>query len=443
MAGLSVTLYTALQTLQNTQTEIQTASNNISNAATTGYSEETAVQTANPAVLTTSGWLGAGATVSQITSARDQFLEQQLMSAMSDDSQYASLSTQLTAIQSACSDSGKNGISQALGNFFDAWNTLAQDPTGISGQTAVYSAAQNLAGAVQSTYNQLNQIATQMPGQITNTVNQANALIAQIAQLNTAIAQSQTPTCQANGLSDQRYQAMDSLAQLIPVSFTQDPATGMVTVNTTDASGSLTVVSGGTATPLPTSLASPITSTITGGQLGGLLTAQTDLNGYISQLNTFTTTLMSQVNTISEGNPPKAALAVFSGADASSITASTNFLTSGTPPPTAAELSSSAQAIADLQDTQVTFTDGTIATPEQYLSNIQQTVGDDVQQANNNQSFYDALKSQLQTQQQSVSGVSTDQEMVSVIQDQQIYEEAAKVVETVATLWSTVIGMKQ
>ncbi|MGA2936078.1 MAG: flagellar hook-associated protein FlgK [Syntrophobacteraceae bacterium] len=446
MAGLSVSLYTALQTLQNTQTEIQTASNNISNAATTGYAEETAVQTENPAVLTTSGWLGTGATISRITSARNQFLEQQLMSAMSDDSQYSSLSTQLTAIQSACADSGDDGISQALGNFFSAWSTLPQDPTGLTGQTAVYSAAQNLASAVQSTYNQLNQIATQMPGQIENTVNQANALIAQIAQLNTSIAQSQTPTGQANQLSDQRYQAMDSLAQLIPVSFSQDPATGMVTVTTTDASGSLRVVSGGTATPLPTSLASPITSTITGGQLGGLLTAQTDLNGYIGQLNTFTSTLMSQVNNISEGsegNPPNPALAVFSavsGSEASSITASTTFMGGLT----AAELSSSAQAIADLQNSQVTFTDGTNvtnATPEQYLSNIQQNVGDDVQQANNNQSFYDALKTQLQTQQQSVSGVSTDQEMVNVIQDQQVYEEAAKVVETVSSLMSDVISM--
>ena len=253
MAGLSVTLYTALQTLQNTQVEIQVASNNISNATTPGYAEETAVQTENQPVLTTSGWLGTGATITQITSARDQFLEQQLMNAMSDDSQYTSLSSELTSIQSACSDSGDNGISQALGNFFDSWSTLAQNPTGLSGQTGVYSAAQNLASAVQSTYNQLNQIATQIPGQIQNTVSQANALINQIAQLNLSIAQSQTPTCQANELSDQRYQAMDSLAQLIPVSFSQDPATGMVTVNTTDAGGSLTVVSGATATPITTS----------------------------------------------------------------------------------------------------------------------------------------------------------------------------------------------
>jgi flagellar hook-associated protein 1 FlgK len=431
MAGLSVTLNTALQTLQNTQVEIQVASNNISNASTPGYADETALQTESPAVLTGLAWLGNGATISQITSARDQFLEQQLMNAMSDDSQYTSLSTELTSIQSACSDSGDNGISQALGNFFDSWSTLAQNPTGLSEQTGVYSAAQGLASAVKSTYNQLNQIATQIPGQIQNTVSQANTLIDQIAQLNTAIEKSSTPTCQANELSDERYQAMDSLAQLIPVSFSQDPTTGMVNVNTTETGGQVAAVWGGMAFPISAA------TFFTGGQLGGLQTAQGNLGNYMNQLNTFTTALMSQVNKISEGNPPNAALAVFTGAGASSITASTTFLNG----PTAAYLSSCAQAIGDLQDNQVSFSDGTTTTLEQYLSNIQQNVGDDVQQANNNQSFYDSLQTQLQTQQESVSGVSTDQEMINVIQDQQVYEEAAKVVETVSSLMSDVISM--
>ncbi len=434
MGGLTVTLYTALQTLENTQTEIQTSSNNISNATTPGYATETAVQVETPAILTTSGWLGQGASISTISQSRDQFLEQQLMNAMSSDSQYTSLSSELTSIQSACSDSGDTGISQALGNFFSAWNTLSQNPTGLSEQSSVYSAAQNLASALQSTYSQLNDIATQMPGQINNTVDQANTLINQIAQLNTAIAKSQTPTSQPNDLIDERYEAMDSLSKLIPVSFSQDPTTGMVTVTTTNANGAQTVVSGTTATPITTPPA------YTGGQLGGLLTAQTDLTGptgtggYIGQLNTFASTMISTVNKISTDN---GGTAVFTGTDASSITASTNFMSTQT----SAQLTTCAQTISDLQDNSVAFTDGTNATPEQYLSNIQQSVGDDVQQAGNNQSFYDSLQTQLQTQQQSVSGVSVDQEMVNVIQDQQVYEEAAKVVVTVQTLLGSVISM--
>ncbi len=84
MAGLTVTLNTAAQTLLNTQMEIQTSSNNISNASNTGYSRQTAVQTDNPAILDPFGWLGTGASITQITQMRDQFLEQQLMNAMTE-----------------------------------------------------------------------------------------------------------------------------------------------------------------------------------------------------------------------------------------------------------------------------------------------------------------------------------------------------------------------
>jgi flagellar hook-associated protein 1 FlgK len=431
MGGLSVTLNIAGQTLQNTELEIQTSSNNISNAATTGYAIETAVPTENPAIQTVSGWLGMGASITQISEARDSFLEQKLMNATTDDSQYTTLASELTSIQAACSDTGNTGISQALGNFFDSWSTLGQDTSNLSTQSSVYSSAQSLASAVQSTYNQLEEYAsTDIPGQIQNTVDQANSLIDQIAELNTAIAENTTSSNQPNTLIDERYQALDSLSELIPVSFTQDPTTGTFTVNTTDSSGSLTIVSGGTATPITTD------TTITGGQLGGLLTAQTNLNGYIDQLNDFASTLISQVNTIAEAN---GASDVFSGSDASSITASKTFLTGVS----SSQLSTLSSAMADLQDTQVTFEDNSTATLQQYLSNIQQTVGDDVQSASDNQTFYDSLKSELQKQQQSVSGVSVDEELVKIINYQQTYEAAAKVVQTSSTLITDLMAMVQ
>ena len=156
MAGLTLTLDTAEQTLLNAQTELQVSSNNISNASNTWYARETADQTDNPDVHTISGWIGTGASISQITQTRNQYLEGQLMNANSDYSQYSYLSSQLESIQSAASDSGSTGITEALGTFFDAWDTLSQDPTDASSQSTVYQAAENLASTIQSTYSQLN-----------------------------------------------------------------------------------------------------------------------------------------------------------------------------------------------------------------------------------------------------------------------------------------------
>jgi len=430
MAGLTVSLDTAEQTLLNTQLEIQTSSNNISNANNTWYSRETAVQTDNPPMWTPSGWLGTGASVTQITQARDQYLDGQVLDATSEYSQYSNLETQLQTIQSAASDSGDTGISQALGAFFDSWDTLSQNTSDLSSQSSVYQAAQNLASSIQSTYNQLDQIAANsLPGQVQDAVDQANSYISQIAQLNTEIVQSSANGAQPNTLIDQRYEAMDNLAQLIPVSFSTD-SSGTVTVTTNTSGGQMTIVSGGTGTDISTS------SAITGGELGGLLQAQTDLTGYMNNLDTFASTLISQVNNLPE---PDGGPEIFTGTDASNITASTTFLSGQS----SADLASRALAIANLQDAQVDFSDGTTGTLQNYLSNIQEQIGNDTQQATNNSSFYQSLQTELQNQQQSVSGVSLDEEMVNVIQEQQVYQAAAKVVETVSGLMSTVISMVQ
>ena len=425
MAGISLALYTAEQSLLNTQTELATSSNNISNANTPGYARETAVQTENPQTWTTPGWMGTGASITNIAQARDNFLEQQLMNATTGDSQYTSLASQLATVQTTASDSGANGISQALGNFFDAWSSLAQNPANSSEQSQVYSTAQNLASSIQSTQSQLGSMGGQITSQVADTVTQANSLINQIAQLNKSV-QCASPLSQPNTLIDQRYAAMDSLSKLIPVTFANN-TDGTVDVSTIENGSAVNLVSGQTVAAQISS-----TSAIGGGQFGGLLQAQNNLNSYMTQFDNFADTLSGEVDSVST-------LPVFSGTSASTITANSGFLSGKS----SSQLAAIAQNMSGLQDTAVSFPDGGSSTLQQYLGAIQQTIGTDTQQANSEQSFYDSLKSQLQAQQQSVSGVSLDEEMVNVIQFQQIYQAAAKVITTTSSLLSTAINMVQ
>jgi flagellar hook-associated protein 1 FlgK len=432
MASLALVLNTAEQTLMNTQTELATASNNISNANTPGYARQKAVQVENPAIPNLNVWIGAGASVKTITQTRDNYLEQQLMNATSSDSQYTSLASQLTSIQATASDSGSNGISQALGNFFDSWSTLAQNPTGASQQTAVYSAAQNLASSINSTYSQLSQIDSQFSGQISDTVTQANTLINQISQLNTDILKS-SAYGQPNDLIDQRYEAMDSLAKLIPATFSTN-SNGSVNVDTVQNNSTVNLITG---TDPPTLITD--SSGFSGGQLGGLLTAQSDLAGYMNQFDYFAGTLITEVNKVTTASSLPDA---FSGTDASTISAASGFL-SGQSSDTVTTV---AQSMSGLQDQTVQFTTDPgqpSSTLQQYLGSIQQTIGTDTQNANTNQTYYDSLKSELQNQQQSLSGVSVDEELVNIMQYQQIYQAAAKVVQTTSTLMNTVINMVQ
>lgn len=428
MGGLTLTLETSKQTLLNTQLQIQTASHNISNAQTTGYARQKAVMQTDPAIRSTFGWLGTGANVYTISQARDQFLEQRLSDSVTDKSQYKALASQLENIQAAVADNGDTGISKALGDFYDAWDKLAQDPTDVTAQTEVYQTAENLAKTIRTAYDRLNTIATdEIPARIGDAQQQANDLIDQIAQLNNDIWNSETSQYTSNDLRDQRYQAMQKLAELMPVHYSED-ASGLVTITTTDQNGSFTIVSGGTATHIDTT-----TQQIQGGGLAGLAEAQADINGYIGRLNEFTSTLITQVNSLHGTNSGPA---VFTGANATDITASTTFL-SGV---NSTDESTRALALAGLQGTQLTFT-GKTTTLGGYLSDIQKEIGTDAQLANTTYNYNTAFSSQLQTQQQAISGVSLDEELVDLLQFQQVYQAAAKVIDKVSQMLNTIVQL--
>lgn len=424
------TLEIAKGTLLNTQVQIQTSSNNIANAENKSYARQKAVVKSNPAVLIYPNWLGTGADVTTVTQIRDQYIEQRLMGAISDESKYGELASQLETVQAVFSDTGDTGISQSLNAFWNSWDSLSQNPTGVAQQTDVYQATQNLAQTIQSAYTQLDDSATQITSKIDDTVSQAKDLVDQIAQLNAAILKNETASHPANDLRDQRYQALKDLSAIIPVNTSED-ANGIVTVTTEDgsATGILTLVTGGTVNNYITS-----TSTITGGSFGGLQQALTDVNGYMDRLDDFAGQLITQANAIHGAG----ATAVFSGSDAQTITASTTFLNGQT----AAVEAPLALAMAGLQGTPIAFT-GKTATFNQYLGDLQKQIGTDAQQATTQQTFNKALRTQLDAQQQSISGVSIDEEMVDMIQFQHIYEAAAKVVQKAAEMLDTVINMVQ
>jgi flagellar hook-associated protein 1 FlgK len=59
-----------------------------------------------------------------------------------------------------------------------------------------------------------------------------------------------------------------------------------------------------------------------------------------------------------------------------------------------------------------------------------------------NSSAQDMLTSELETAQQSVSGVNLDEERVNLMYYQQMYQANARVIETAASLFDTLLGIR-
>jgi flagellar hook-associated protein 1 FlgK len=62
-------------------------------------------------------------------------------------------------------------------------------------------------------------------------------------------------------------------------------------------------------------------------------------------------------------------------------------------------------------------------------------------QASNDVTNQNALVTSLNNSRQSVSGVSLDEEMTNMVQEQSAYEAAAKLVNVIADMMQTVINM--
>jgi flagellar hook-associated protein 1 FlgK len=108
---------------------------------------------------------------------------------------------------------------------------------------------------------------------------------------------------------------------------------------------------------------------------------------------------------------------------------------------------STALNMADLVNQSVSigtaFSKPTSQTLTGYYNNLVGLVGGDTESASFNLSYQSSLATDLNNQQQSVAGVSLDEEMSNIIKYQYSYEAAAKLITTADSLFQTLLGMKQ
>jgi flagellar hook-associated protein 1 FlgK len=276
---------TAVSGLIAFQNALAVTSNNIANANTPGYSVENPLLTPRPPDPGSGLAVGNGVDVTSVGRAYNQFAVAQLRSgngALGQQSAYLDIATQVdNAIGSAT-----NGVSTALSGFFNAWQTLASNPTSTSSRQQVLAQAQTLATTINQTASQLQQLTGNVNGEIQSTVATINSLTSQIGQLNQTIAvQTATNAGQPpNTLLDQRDQLLNQLSSLTSVKTTTEP-NGAIDVFVGSGQGLVvgnqvtqlsTKVNRYDATQLDVALGTGavqqvITGSLGGGQLGGLL----------------------------------------------------------------------------------------------------------------------------------------------------------------------------
>jgi flagellar hook-associated protein 1 len=300
----------SVSALQAFQQAINVTSNNIANASTPGYDVESANLTEALPQSNGAATVGAGVVVTGISRAYSQAAANQLNTSQSTLGQLNALQNYSSQIDNLFGTT-VGGLSTSLQSFYSAFSDVANNPTSTASRQALLGQAQAVATSFQNASSELNSLNTDVNSRITADVQQINSIASSISTLNQQIVvgTAQDGNQPPNELMDQRDQLVSNLSQLVGVSTTTDPDGAL---NVFVGNGQPLVLQGQTTTlttvpnqfnasqlEISTSTANGnvISSSITSGDLGGLLAARSQvINPALGQLGQVATALSQTVN---------------------------------------------------------------------------------------------------------------------------------------------------
>jgi len=306
--SLSVASSIALSALRAAQVGISVTSSNIANADVDGYTKKTATQVS---VVTNSA--GSGTAVTSITGGVDKYVFASLLSAKSDLGAASVTSTYTDRLQAlmgstTSSDDTGTSIASKLSSLETAVSTLASSPDDSTAKSSVVSAADSIASSLRETSASVQDLRSDADQQIADDIDTINTALNTIAKLNDTIADAQSRGLSTADLEDERNTAISSISELIGIS-TTTTSTGSVYIKTTSGTTllnnsvhelSFSPVSNMTATTVTSGVTvdgNDITSAITSGEVGGLLTLRDEtLPAAQDELDALASSLMSVMN---------------------------------------------------------------------------------------------------------------------------------------------------
>jgi flagellar hook-associated protein 1 FlgK len=303
-------LSTGVSGLLAFQQALDVTSNNIANSSTPGYSVENIQLTPEPAQGTASGYVGSGVEVQGITRAYSELLAQQVRSSQAGYSSANTLATQAGQIDNLLSSSS-TGLSASLQSFVNALQTLSGSPSSTASRQALLSQAQALVQQINGYNSQIATYGSALEQQISSDLGQVNSLATGIASLNTQIAADVAGGKQPNQLMDQRDNLVDQLSQYVSVNTAIEGngamdvyiGSGQALVTGSIAQQLSAMPSPYNATQFDVGLSSAggtadVTSEISGGELGGLLNARSQVldptQGALGLISVGLATIMNQ-----------------------------------------------------------------------------------------------------------------------------------------------------
>ena len=476
MLGLFGTLQLGARGLATQRQGVEVAGHNLANASNPAYSRQRLSIRSTAEVMGQYGPVGTGADATGIQQVRSQILDSQIVSersvggsleAQQGALQYAQarLGQQLDRLSSGSEGTtaangvgGGRQIASGLADLFNAFQSLSTNPTSLSERNIVLSRASELSTQFNQLDSGLAGLDTQLNQTVTSDVRSANGLLDEIAHLNAQISRIEGGGMgAANDLRDQRQAKLEELAQVVRVD-TVEQEGGTVDV----AIGGVLFVNGGTASThletfdpgdgrlLVRAEGTADALSITGGRIHGTIDAR---DGALQELRNairgIASNLISEVNAAHAdgfGLDGSTGAPFFLGTSAADMRVNPDLANNPGRLQASADPAAPGNNVIALRLAQI-GTRPLAALGGQTLSGRYtqgvSDIGEALASVNRQISDQDAITSMLETQRDSVSGVSVDEEMTDLTRFQRAYQASAKLINTVDELLDITIGLKR
>jgi flagellar hook-associated protein 1 FlgK len=275
--GLSSIISSGLAGLQAVQAEMQTRSDNISNASNTNYSERTPVTVS----------VGTNAVTATLQRAVDQGLQNQYLSANSQSSAATAQTNYLTQINNVLGTTQSTPyLQQSLDNFTSSWQAFETDTSDTTSESQVVSTGQTLAQTISQNSQSLIQLGVETNNSVGSMVTNLNTDLSQLDTINKELDGNPLAATDQPDLLDNRDSLINSISSVVGVNvithsngsvalYTQN---GTALVDKTAAQFTWNNPTGGTqgwlslAPPAPSGNSAPgMNGAFTGGTLGAAL----------------------------------------------------------------------------------------------------------------------------------------------------------------------------
>jgi len=216
MSSIFNTLNTGYTGLNAAQAGIDVTSNNITNAETEGYTRQRVVQSSQTPLYTSSGNVGTGVEVTDISRIFDNYVYDRYTNVSAEKSYTDFTEQTLTELSTYFPDIDGVGIKADLSAYYDMWQTFADNPDNDAVKVALAEQTETLTSHITQTQDQVNSLQDDLNNQLVTSVDEVNKLAEQLADLNVQIDTAESGDVYiASDLRDRRNILEKDLADLV------------------------------------------------------------------------------------------------------------------------------------------------------------------------------------------------------------------------------------